>query len=525
MAENQKTQQGIAAKPGRDLTEFANFAKKVVKMPQQANSYRSSFGRSYRSSITDSFTKDEIRQIIESGDPEAIRELSKYYSRFSGTYIRPMQYYATLLNYAYLIVPHYDIDSRPNAKKMKTTYKKISKYIKDLHLEHNLTKINLVVLQEGIYYGLLIEDENEKPTFYKLPSRYCRSRFLDSDGLPILELDLSYFDNITTNDLERRQILKLFPKYIQSLYANKKRKEFWAEIPAADGGLCFFFNEDQTPPFVSATMAANELEQAREREAKRDENALRKLLIHKMPINKADGELLFSLPEAQVLHESICNMLAGDDSIDVLTTYADITLESVQDEEASANSSSSRIEKYLNSVYDDLGTSSVLFNSDSGSTALTFSIKKDISLMFAWSHQYELAINSFLRRKAKNDSLYFSIKLLPTSSIFRKEDVDLYLKTAQYGYPKSTVAAIIGLDIVDLAQVTDFENNVLHLEKSMVPLQSSYTSSGKEEKSSSGEKNSNKETSAPDLTDEGGRPQKSIEERADKTDRNIEGST
>ena len=516
-----QTQPEVAAKPGRNLSEFASFAKKAVRVPQQSNSYRNYYGRSY-SSMAGEFSKEEIRQIIESGDPEAIRELSKYYSRFSGTYTRPLQYYATLLNYGYVIVPHYDVDSRP--KKMKPAYKKISKYIKDMHLEYVLPKINLVVLSEGIYYGLLVEDETEKPTFYKLPARYCRSRFFDADGLPILEISLSYFDNVTDNEIERRQILKLFPKYVQALYAHKNRKELWAEIPAAEGGLCFFFNDDQTPPFVSATMSAHELEKAREREAKRDENALRKLLIHQLPINKTDGELLFTLPEAELLHESVCNMLADDDSIDVITTYANINLESVQDEEASATSSSSRLQKYLDNVYNDLGASASIFNAGDGTTALTFSIKKDISLMYAWSHQYELAINSILKRKAKNDALYFSIKLLPTSSIFRKEDVDMYLKTAQYGYPKSTVASIIGLDIVDLAQITDFENNVLHLEKSMVPLQSSYTTSGKEN-SQSGEKNSDKKTASPNLTDEGGRPQKSIEERADQTDKNLEGQT
>lgn len=512
-----------AAKPGRDLTEFESFAKKAVKVPQQVNSYRERYGRGHYGVSSIGFTKEEIRQILESGDPESIRELSKYYSRFSGTYARPLQYYATLLNYGYVIVPHYDIDSRP--KKMKPAYKKISKYIKDMHLDYVLPKINLTVLAEGIYYGLLIESEGEKPAFYKLPARYCRSRFLDADGLPILELNLSYFDAVASNDIERKLILKLFPKYVQALYLNKRNKEFWAEIPASEGGLCFFFNEDHTPPFVSATIAAQELEQAREREARHDENELRKLLIHKLPINKTDGELLFSLPEAEVLHESVCNMLAEDDTIDVITTYADISLENVQDTEASASSSATRLKKYLNSVYDDLGTSSIIFNADSGSTALTFSIKKDISLMFAWSHQYELAINSFLRRKAKNDALYFSIKLLPTSSIFRKEDVDMYLKTAQYGYPKQTVASVIGLDIIDLAQITDFENNVLHLEKSMVPLQSSYTTSGKEEKSSDGEKIPEKTTSNPNLSDEGGRPQKNIEERSDKTDKNLEGAT
>ena len=507
----------------RDISEFTSFAKKVVKVPQETDSLRNKYGYGHRRLNSGGFTKDEIRQILESGDPELIRELSKYYSRFSGTYARPLQYYATLLNYGYVIVPHYDVDSRP--KKMKAGYKKISKYIKELNLDYNLPRINLTVLTEGVYYGLLIEGENERPVFYKLPSKYCRSRFFDENGLPILEINTNYFDAVASNKQERDWVLKLFPKYVQALYNNKKKKDLWAEIPPSEGGLCFFFNEDKTPPFVSATLSANELESAREREAQHDANQLRKLLIHKLPINKTDGELLFTLPEAEALHEGISNMLLDNETIDVITTYADITLENVQDVEAAATSSSTRIQKYLNSVYDDLGTSSVIFNSDSGSTALTFSLKKDISLMFAWSRQYELAINSFLKAKAKNEALYFSIKLLPTSSILRKEDVDLYLKTAQYGYPKSTVASVVGLDMVDLAQITDFENNVLHLEKSMIPLQSSYTSSGKEENSSSGEKNSEKNTTAPNLLDEGGRPQKSIEERADKTDRNIEGST
>ena len=525
MAEEKQVQAqtDVAAKPGRNISEFASFAKKAVKVPQEVNSYRNRYGRSYYGTSSLGFTKDEIRDIIESGNPEALRELSKYYSRFSGTYARPLQYYATLLTYGYVIVPHYDVDSRP--KKMKQAYKKITRYIKDMHLDSVLPKINLTILTDGVYYGLLVENDEEKPTFYKLPSNYCRSRFYDSDGLPILEINTSYFDGITDNPAERRQILQLFPKYVQAFYNDRSKKHRWVEIPPAEGGMCFFFNDDKIPPFVSATLSANELESARDREARYDENQLHKLLIHKLPINKSDGELLFSLPEAELLHESVSNMLADDDTIDVITTYADITLESVQDTEASANSSATRLSKYLTSVYDDLGTSSVVFNSDGGSTGLTYSIKKDISLMFSWSHQYELAINSFLRRKAKNDALYFSIKFLPTSSIFRKEDVDMYLKTAQYGYPKSTVATIIGLDIVDLAQITDFENNVLHLEKSMVPLQSSYTSSGKEEKSSGGEKSPEKDTPSPDLTNEGGRPEKSVEERADQTDRNIEGST
>jgi hypothetical protein len=108
-----------------DITEFENFAKKVaIKVPQQPNSYRNRFGRSYSSIPSDGYSKEDIRQILESGDPGSIRELSRYFSRFCGTYARPLQYYATLLNYGYVIVPHYDVDSKP--KKIKTAYKKIS---------------------------------------------------------------------------------------------------------------------------------------------------------------------------------------------------------------------------------------------------------------------------------------------------------------------------------------------------------------------------------------------------------------
>ena len=507
----------------RSITEFESFAKKVaLKVPQQSTSYRNRFGMGYTSISSDGFSTEEIRQILESGDPSSIRELSKYFSRFCGTYSRPLQYYATLLNYGYVIVPHYDVDSKP--KKIKTAYKKISQYIKNFNFEYILPKINYVILAEGVYYAILIEDAEERPIFYRLPAKYCRSRFSDGNGLPILEISLSYFDYITDSDVERKAILKLFPKYVAQAYASRKDKFKWVEIPPSEGGFCFYFNEDQTPPFASSTLAASELENAKAREIERDNNELEKILIHKLPVSKEDGELLFSLPEAELLHQSICNMLEDNETINVLTTYGEVSLESVQDTESSATASSNRLEKYLNAVYNELGTSSAIFNADSGTTALTFSIKKDISLMYAWSKQYEIAVNTILRRKAKNDQLYFSIKFLATSSIFRKEDADMYLKMAQYGYPRSTVASAIGLDMVDLSQVTDFENNVIHLEKSMIPLQSSYTTPGGENSSNSG-KNSEKSTTSRNLTNEGGRPQKPVEERADRTNANIDGST
>lgn len=510
----------------RNIEDFRQFARHTaVRLPNNEKSYQNRYGRTVSSLSFTSFTKEEIKEIIEQGDPREIRELSRYYARFSGEYAAMIEYKSSLLTYAYTVTPHYNIAAAP--KKLKSLYFTMAKKLKDTNLEALFPRINQTILLEGVFFGLLKETEDGRMVAFKLPCRWCRSRFRDENDLPILELNLQYFTQVATTEADRKKLLNLFPKYIRSKYNNMKGADsFWAEIPPADGGICFCFNEDMLPPFVSATIAAQDLQDARGREEERDENELHKLLIQKLPIDKSNGELLFTLPEAEELHNSVCGMMADRDSIDVLTTYADVKLESVQDADTAASSSQSRLDKYTNSVYDELGISSQLFNSDSGSTALTYSIKKDIAALYAWSRQYEVWFNAYLRNQAKG-GVYFSIHILPVSTIFKKEEVDMYLKAAQYGYSKMAVAAALGFDAIDLIHQTDFENNVLQMTDFMIPLSSSYTMSGDENSSDSKNSGSKKETSSSsgDKTNEGGRPPLDISERSDRTQQNIDGMT
>ena len=504
-----------------EVRKFANTVKaKNWRAPiGDVNPYRGSMGRYVSSVSRDGFDKEDIRRILESGDADQLRELSKYFYRFRGTYSRPIQYYATLLDYSYIVLPHYNVAAKP--KKLKQQYAETCEYIRNLHLDKVLPQINNIILTEGVYYGLLIESEDrKKASFYRLPAKYCRTRFLDENAIPVLELNLSYFDTVVSNDVERINVLKLFPEFVQKAY--KKKKVDWIEIPISAGGIAFFFNEDKTPPFASSALSQKDLEGAREREVERDRKELEKLLIHKLPVNKNDGTLLFSLPEAEELHASICEMLSDNDTIDVITTYGEITLENAQDSEGAATASASRMEKYVSNAYDDLGVSQYIFNSSDTATALTFSIKKDVNQMFVWSKCYEIAINYLLRSRAKSASTYFEIRFLPNSSIFRKDNVDLYLKTAQYGFPRSALAATLGFDTNELIQICDFETQVLDLNSVMTPLQSSYTTSGTE-KNSSSEKNSGAITPQKDITDEGGRPQS--DDKSDKTLENLDNAT
>lgn len=509
----------------RSIEQFKQFAKAVARTPINESSYRNKYGYSSLRSIGKDFSEAEIKQTLQNNDPNELRLLSLYFSKNSGIYSRIIQYYASLLTYGYILSPHYDISKPPKKTKLMAAYRKYAQYIKNLNLPNLLSNINMEILQSGVFYGFLAETDDEIPMIYQLPAKYCRTRFYDEYGMPIVELNLNYFDSIGANEIEKKQILALFPKQIQTRYHNIKLKaNIWGEIPASDGGICFRFNKDNIPPFVAAADTIGQLDNARDREEKRDTNELYKLLIQKLPCDKNTGELLFSLPEAEVLHESLANMLTDNDTIDVLTTYADIHLENVQDSEAAAAAASARMDKYTKSVYDEFGTSQAIFNASNGSTAIIYSIKKDISLMFNFSKQYEKWINIYLKNKAKKDNLYFSILFLPTSTIFQKEDVDTYLKAAQYGYPKIAVASALGIDALDLIGISDFENNVLNLGDYLQPLSSSYTQSSGDKNLNSA-KNSNQKTSENNINTEGGRPPKSITERSDKTQSNIESMT
>lgn len=84
----------------------------------------------------------------------------------------------------------------------------------------------------------------------------------------------------------------------------------------------------------------------------------------------------------------------------------------------------------------------------------------------------------------------------------------------------------MGIKQIDQLSLMNFENDFLEMSLKMVPLQSSYTTSGKtiagEEKNNSSEKKTVVETETQDLTNTGGRPELPDDKKSEKTQANIE---
>lgn len=509
-------------KKKHDFSKFKlQVARNASRAPITDGAYFRWGYRNNRNSVREDFTLEEINAIIRSGELEAYRELSNYYYRINGDYRNNIDFLAVLPLYDTVVIPV--LTSKGSQAQILKDFDKACAFVEKLDVPNTFTHITKEWLKTGIYNGILRTD-GEDVVIQDLPLTYCRTRFKDFNNLPILEFNLHYFESIPDKEL-RLEAVESFPEIVQEAWAAwvkaERKIDPWIMIPAAAGGACFTFIDDQAPLLIASIPQLKKLEDAVGREEKRDENELYKLLIQKMPIQ--DGELIFQLDEVAEIHASVASMLGDIDTVDVLTTFGDTDLESLQ-ENSAATQSNDRIKKYRDNAYDFLGRSSLLFNAD-GSSALASTIKKDEALMISYLNQYETWIKFHLNDKFARAGLSFDFEILPTT-VFNRQDIQQnYFRAAQYGYSKMFAGVVMGIKQRDQISLMDFENDFLKMSEKMIPLQSSYTTPGgevanEEKNNSSGQKTSITKKSE-DLNNKGGRPELPDEQKSEKTQANI----
>lgn len=507
--------------------DFSNFRMRVSRSSRRAPLNDRAYTRwGYRNGYSvaaDDFTLEEIQTIIRSGDLKSLRELSLYYYRTNGEYRNNIDFLASLPLYDTVVIPVMEEGKGSRAQILKS-FNNACCFIEQLDIPNTFTHITKEWLKTGIYNGILRYD-NGNAVIQDLPLEFCRTRFKDFNNLNILEFNLQYFDSIHDKILQQEAV-ESFPEIVQEAWAEYiagKRMDPWVLLPAGTGGVCFTFSGDQTPLLIASIPELKKMDDAVKREEKRDESALYKLLIEKMPIN-SDGELVFQLEEVADIHASVADMLSDVDTVDVLTTFGDTDLESLQDTSA-ASQSNDRIAKYRTNAYDALGRSSLIFNAD-GSSSLAYSIKKDEALMISYLNVYETWIKFHLNDKFSRTGLDFDFEILPTT-VFNRQDVQQsYFRAAQYGYSKMFAGVAMGIKQRDQISLMDFENDFLNMATKMVPLQSSYTTSGnaiasESEKTKSGGEKTTVNVQSENLDNKGGRPELPDEQKSEKTQANI----
>jgi hypothetical protein len=127
------------------------------------------------------------------------------------------------------------------------------------------------------------------------------------------------------------------------------------------------------PIFVNSTPEILDLDAAQDLDRRKQMQKLLKIFIQKLPLDK-NGDLIFDIDEAKDLHNNAVQMLRRAVGIDVVTTFADVHMESTQDSNtATTQDDLSKVERTL---FNSLGIAQNLFNTD-GNIALEKSILTD----------------------------------------------------------------------------------------------------------------------------------------------------
>ena len=503
----------------RDFTTFKKALNDIAS--ESLNTYYNGKGIR-KTKSTERKTPEEVEEILLKGNETELRNLSRLYWDISGLYERLILYFANMLTYDILVTPKVSAGKTAEKDKMLKSLTNACYFIDNLDIEKELSRIMTIMLTDGVYYGFFKECTNGKFIFQDLDPDYCRTRYKSMNDLPVLEFDLSYFVNLkgreaTTNVDE----LALYPKAVRSAYnkyfnevtyRGKDGKSYvrnkqdiingrWMIIPDNLGVV--FYYKDTKPLFASTIKAIEDLNDYKGIEKSLDKQELQKIFLQKIPIDEKTGELLFTVDEAFEIHKAVVKMLRNNPNVDVLTTFADAQMLDLKD---SSQANRDNLEKMERSVYNEAGVSKNLFASD-GTTALDYSQKVDMALALDISKMFSTFLSYHVNKKFADKKVFLEVTILPITHYNREEMFDLYLKGAQYGYSKILAGVASGIKQSNLLNLITLENDYLDLATRMVPLQSSHTTSGKEETTKS---------------DEGGAPTKEGMEKSDKTRQNEE---
>lgn len=418
------------------------------------------------------YTLEEINSILKMGSSSQRKALSVFFFKHNSLYKRILLHYVTFLTYQYLLVPHTAADESYNDKKVTGVYDDALDFLNDFQVETKCAFFTYKILVEGGYYGL-IKEVNKRPVIIDLPFEYCRSRFKNDQDIDIVEFDLKFFDTIRDEKL-KKQVLDSYPKYIQKAYRKyKKNMDYrWIFLPAGDGIHFSFY--DEYPFFLDIIPLLDGYDNLTDLNKKKREQEVEKILVQKIPIT-TQGELVFDPPEAEVIHKGTVKMLSDNIDITTLTSYADVHLESLQDNNSAENN---YLQEARKEIFGVTGTSDQIFTPDT-SGAIPYYLQNTLSFMRILSKQYQHFLTTIINKYFSNTNIKFNIIVPPISHYNSKDFIADAFKLASSGYSFFMPCMALGVSQRDLRDLKVLEG-ALSLRDLLEPLHSSYTESGKD---------------------------------------------
>jgi hypothetical protein len=332
-------------------------------------------------------------------------------------------------------------------------------------MPHLLSKL----LVDGSLY-LITHKRNTSKTITTmiLPPEYCRVTSKTQFGTNVFQFNFAYFDNLGLNQEQLKSVFAFYPAEMEQLYNQYKKdtKLQWQKLnPKFAAG--FVLNDKAFPTYLRSLGAIMQYDQYRTNELERSEQQLVKIISHKMPT--WEDKLVVDIPEMTALHKSMSKTLARNKYVRMLTTFGDLDVLSIGDDQTKENKT---LANAYASIFNVTGDNDNLF-SGSNKESLEFSLRRKESIVWKLVQEivnfYNLAINNQFNFKGYQ----CSFNMLPLSVYNFDKTVLQYKEGATLGTSKLEYVVALGTKQVDIPSKIELEG-FLKLDE-LTPLSTSYT--------------------------------------------------
>ena len=473
--------------------------------------------------------KAVVFKALADHDLQELRNISNFYYNINGIYQRACNYFAFLYRYDWYVAIQTFGNKDVNEEKVLKDFTRILEFLDSSNIRKMCGDIALSVIKDGAYYGYIVPN-SDSLVIQQLPVGYCRSRYKVKDKHAI-EFNMKFFDTFK-DPVYRLRILKLFPEEFQKGYVLYKQGKLLPDsaqdrndsgwyLLDPESTVKFNFNDSDIPMFVNAIPALLDLDAAQDLDRRKQMQKLLKIIIQKLPMDK-NGDLIFDIDEAKDIHNNAVEMLRRAVGVDVLTTFADI--DSVDMSDKNTSTTVDDLEKVERAVFNSLGISQNLFNTD-GNLSLERSILNDESSVRNLLLQFNIFFDRVVSAISPKSKQYkFEFYMLETTQYNYQNLSKLYKEQTQLGFSKLLPQIALGHSQSFILNSIYFENDILHLSEVMIPPLMSSTLNGNDILGKNEKGNTNKtQNKAMTNTDKSaGRPEKADSEKSTKTIQNKE---
>ena len=399
------------AKTKEELTgaqEASNFKISRSKTLEKLYSDDRSTKRRYDDSITTTRLSYANAAAVRNALATATSDISKIVECSNQLYItNPI--YASVINYLsdmfmwrYKVTPH-KVYSKSKAKSKKQLaaedykimYHLMLEVVEGLSIETKFPSLLTYLFVRGaVYFTTICDEDSLTIDTLLLPEKYCRKIGETQYGTAIIEFDYSYFDDLGLSTDELKDYLKSFSSEMQKGYRRYKNDTTnfrWQMLdPHFSSGL--LMNEAGLPTYFYIYGGILDYEKYQDNELERNENSLKYLVVHTMPVFQ--DQLIFEVDEVAAIHKSLRKIVDTGDKARLITTYGDVHVENVAENDTAENQA---LSKAFKAIFHNAGFNSGLFTSESVE-ALNMSLIRDKGMVWRYVQSfvsfYNIAVNN-----------------------------------------------------------------------------------------------------------------------------------